>query len=89
VSAQKDTPARRPTVEPARQGISRREDYYTSYEVATKKRTKPAILLGEIESQLNHRIPKDSILAIGEHPAKPNSHRAEGPPSFVGTIQTY
>jgi hypothetical protein len=34
----------------------RREDYYTRNEVATKKREKPAFLLGEIESESNNHL---------------------------------
>jgi hypothetical protein len=50
VTAQKDTPApAAPLSSQQNRGFLRREDYYTSYQVATKKRTKPAFLLGEIE----------------------------------------
>jgi len=34
-------------------GFLRREDYYTRIQVATKKRKKPAILLGEINTRPN------------------------------------
>jgi hypothetical protein len=51
VTAQKDTPApAAPLSSQQNRGFLRREDYYTSYQLATKKRTKPAFLLGENES---------------------------------------
>jgi len=41
-------------------GFLRREDYYTRIQVATKKRKKPAILLGEINtrSSSSHHNPR-------------------------------
>jgi hypothetical protein len=49
LTAQKDTPApAAPLSSQQNRGFLRREDYYTINEVATKKREKPAFLLGEI-----------------------------------------
>jgi hypothetical protein len=54
VTAQKDTPApAAPWSSQQNRGFLRREDYYTSTQVATKKREKRAILLGEIDSTRN------------------------------------
>jgi hypothetical protein len=51
-------------------GFLRREDYYTSTQVATKKQTKTAILLGEIESPPQ----TDSHAASDLYPAGRRTH---------------
>jgi len=51
-TTQKDTPASAaPKSSQQNRGFLRREDYYTRNEVATKKREKPAFLLGETASR--------------------------------------
>jgi hypothetical protein len=57
-TAQKDTPApAAPWSSQQNRGFLRREDYYTSNQVATKKREKRAFLLGEIDSSRNSSSP--------------------------------
>jgi len=64
-TAQKDTPApAAPMSSQQNRGFLRREDYYTRNEVATKKREKPAFLLGEIESEAINRLHQTCLWLI-------------------------